>query len=243
MMVMKTLIGAATLAFALVASPVSARLFNFNVKLDSGSPLPGLQFVQTFNSSLHQGVGSYNQFPDRIEERRSVFGSATAYDNPLLVALQAETGTTGFVFFDKFEADQLIFDNFVNPKSYSFSLSFSDQRIAANQLSATLYEIGDLTITITGNSSTDDPNSPLAGFYLDTDNGLNTVLRNTRLRFSAVGAVYTYDEALGQIVDVKSVSHYFGDASLVPEPAQWLLMIGGFGLVGATQRRRRAIAA
>lgn len=29
----------------------------------------------------------------------------------------------------------------------------------------------------------------------------------------------------------------------VPEPASWALMIGGFGLVGATARRRRAIAA
>jgi hypothetical protein len=28
----------------------------------------------------------------------------------------------------------------------------------------------------------------------------------------------------------------------VPEPASWALMIGGFGLAGASLRRRRAIA-
>lgn len=31
--------------------------------------------------------------------------------------------------------------------------------------------------------------------------------------------------------------------SIVPEPASWALMIGGFGMAGATLRRRRALAA
>jgi hypothetical protein len=30
---------------------------------------------------------------------------------------------------------------------------------------------------------------------------------------------------------------------MVPEPATWAMMIGGFGLVGGALRRRRAIAA
>lgn len=33
---------------------------------------------------------------------------------------------------------------------------------------------------------------------------------------------------------------FFGSETAVPEPAQWALMIGGFGLVGAAMRRRRA---
>lgn len=37
---------------------------------------------------------------------------------------------------------------------------------------------------------------------------------------------------------------YFGDvvSAAVPEPAQWALMIAGFGLAGATLRRRRVLA-
>ncbi|MEW5684470.1 MAG: PEPxxWA-CTERM sorting domain-containing protein, partial [Pseudomonadota bacterium] len=35
----------------------------------------------------------------------------------------------------------------------------------------------------------------------------------------------------------------FGAPAAVPEPATWALMIGGFGLAGATLRRRRSVAA
>lgn len=38
------------------------------------------------------------------------------------------------------------------------------------------------------------------------------------------------------------VLEYLG-GSAVPEPAAWLMLIGGFGLVGAAMRRQRAVAA
>lgn len=242
MMTFKTIAIAVTAA--LVSVPASAALFNFRIMLDPGTPFSGTSFVQTFNSSLHEGAGSYTEYPGPyVIETRKVFGSATALDNDLLVALQAETGTAGYIGFDTFAADQFIFDNFVTPKSYSYSIDFTDYRGADRQLSPTLFQVGDLTITIAGNSSTDDPASPLAGNYLDTGNSLRTVLRNTQLRYSAVGRVYTYDVALGQVVDVLSISRYLGSASLLPEPGNWALLIAGFGLVGAMQRRRRGVAA
>jgi hypothetical protein len=38
-------------------------------------------------------------------------------------------------------------------------------------------------------------------------------------------------------------SYQIADAGAVPEPASWAMLIAGFGLVGATQRRRRAAIA
>ncbi len=48
----------------------------------------------------------------------------------------------------------------------------------------------------------------------------------------------------GQTVD-RSGSYFGGNVltGAVPEPATWALMIGGFGLVGATARRRRRVLA
>ncbi len=43
----------------------------------------------------------------------------------------------------------------------------------------------------------------------------------------------------------KALSHlaFFGTETAVPEPAQWAMMIAGFGLVGAAMRRRRPTVA
>jgi hypothetical protein len=38
-------------------------------------------------------------------------------------------------------------------------------------------------------------------------------------------------------------SYQISDVAAVPEPASWAMLIAGFGLVGATSRRRRAVAA
>jgi len=35
-------------------------------------------------------------------------------------------------------------------------------------------------------------------------------------------------------------AHYTLDVLAVPEPASWGMMIGGFGMIGAAARRRRA---
>jgi len=56
----------------------------------------------------------------------------------------------------------------------------------------------------------------------------------------------TAGQSVGFAID-RGPSNYFGDSTFVagsigavPEPAAWAMMIGGFGLVGGTLRRRRA---
>ncbi len=51
----------------------------------------------------------------------------------------------------------------------------------------------------------------------------------------------TFDASGGPLVGFDALR--FGEASVVPEPATWAMLIAGFGLVGAAQRRRRALTA
>ena len=57
---------------------------------------------------------------------------------------------------------------------------------------------------------------------------------------SAAGVNVDGSTGYGYAFDVTSFT--LAD-SAVPEPATWAMMIGGFGLAGATLRRRKALAA
>ncbi len=50
---------------------------------------------------------------------------------------------------------------------------------------------------------------------------------------------------LNQNGQQQELSHlmFFGQRSAVPEPATWMMMIAGFGLIGGIMRRRKSIAA
>ena len=89
------------------------------------------------------------------------------------------------------------------------------------------------------------------GYRLFTDNvfGTRSVLPTYTSSATLTGSVVlTAGQRFGAIVDANGA--YGGDSTAVtfgitavPEPAQWALMIGGFGMVGGAMRRRRTLVA
>jgi hypothetical protein len=79
--------------------------------------------------------------------------------------------------------------------------------------------------------------------------GTRSVLNNYLDGVTITGRVYlAAGQRLGTVIDANGF--YGGDTTAltfgvtaVPEPAQWALMIGGFGLAGIAARRRRLVAA
>ncbi len=61
----------------------------------------------------------------------------------------------------------------------------------------------------------------------------------------SVNSVFDGNATTGFANTAATITQFTGTelAGAVPEPASWLLMIGGFGLVGANLRRRRVVAA
>ena len=88
------------------------------------------------------------------------------------------------------------------------------------------------------------------GYRLFTDNvfGARSVLPTYQSSATLTGYVaLAAGQRFGAIIDANSI--YYGDTTAltfsvaVPEPAQWALMIGGFGMVGGALRRRRTLVA
>jgi hypothetical protein len=67
---------------------------------------------------------------------------------------------------------------------------------------------------------------------------------NSQFVNSVVGDIYGSEHAGATgTSDLGNPGQYaFGAAAAVPEPATWAMMIGGFGLMGASMRRRRSVA-
>ena len=97
----------------------------------------------------------------------------------------------------------------------------------------TLQTIGSLNIAV---ASTDRVGFDISGLLGDA-----FMTRNDRL--------YTVNLATGAAINLGRIGGHSGPmitgitAAVVPEPATWALLIGGFGAVGASARRRRATAA
>lgn len=91
---------------------------------------------------------------------------------------------------------------------------------------------GDLLLEITHPTATSGSNATYIGAYSSALQSVSRVYS-----FSPTGDGY---DPTGQNVGLMT---WFTIAGGVPEPANWALLIAGFGLVGAMQRRRRAVAA
>jgi hypothetical protein len=76
--------------------------------------------------------------------------------------------------------------------------------------------------------------------------GSTDLSAGTIVGFSGAGGFdtlrYTDNNAGFNAPAFDSVRAQFGDAGAVPEPATWLMMIAGFGLIGAGMRRRQNVA-
>lgn len=70
-----------------------------------------------------------------------------------------------------------------------------------------------------------------------------TVGDTTRFIGFVSDTAFTTLEFRGIVNDVFGVDNVAGAVAAVPEPATWALMIGGFGLAGASLRRRKAMVA
>lgn len=93
---------------------------------------------------------------------------------------------------------------------------------AFDPVNAAFLQIGTNALRTPENGTTQFNFSELAGF-----NGLTT------------RAGYTFNSGLSADTDIFRITF---TAAAVPEPASWAMMIAGFGLVGATMRRRRSRA-
>lgn len=78
---------------------------------------------------------------------------------------------------------------------------------------------------------------------LNTSGGVSYFGLVDTVGFTSVSILNTSQPGQSDAWGIDDVSFHSSLVSEVPEPASWAMLIAGFGLVGATQRRRRAIAA
>jgi len=239
MHILKTAAFAAALAFT-AAGAAQADLLVFD-DFESYGAASVLNFTGFANLTVTDGSVDYVHEPD--------FGLSTPYGTGL-VDLDGSTGDGGFLRTANFAfnaGDTLIIEVDVagnrrgGPSDpWEFGFSFT-------------------------------PGADLASFFLSTNGvsgGVGGPSMNTsrlfapittasadpwtRYRITAVAAEAgsfsgfigtTSADNLGVLVDNFSLSRFAPTGGGVPEPASWALMIAGFGLAGASLRRRRTLTA
>lgn len=143
--------------------------------------------------------------------------SSTFADN---IGADAKTVFEGALSFAAVATDG--FDYIVN-----FTSGFNYNPSAGNLL---------LDVTIPSGASVSGPGFFLASY--DVANQFNDGVYS-------VNAVFDGNATSGVANTAATITQFTGTAlaGAVPEPTSWMLMIGGFGLVGTGMRRRRVVAA
>ncbi|QYE36882.1 PEPxxWA-CTERM sorting domain-containing protein [Polymorphobacter sp. PAMC 29334] len=158
--------------------------------------------------------------------RALVVGSALTSAVPALAVMgvHVESGEPGFISFDIAELP--------NPASF----------ISGSYL--TLNNVKGVFNGIAGKRTIDFFNNSLGGgFQVVGGPGITSqqiFIRDESAPLVLTGDYSAQDRATGAGAGL--IIYENGEIAAVPEPATWALMIGGFGLVGMTVRRRAAIA-
>ena len=221
---MKKLLLAASAAMSLVALAAPAQASVVVGTADTGSSIP---FGSTVSGYYFQQIYAPSNFSGAIDLYRLSF-----YNTKSPTLTTSPTGNFD-IFLSVVNTPLATFDTSNGLAAPYYDASFvkvfsgvipalSDGQLNLNFTQGFSYDPsqGQLMLTIRSNDLT-------AGtLALDVDNTTNV----TNMRMSSYG--YNFNQGL-----------VTGFNAAVPEPATWALMISGFGLAGASLRRRRAVAA
>ena len=217
-------IGAIVLACApLAAAGAGTVVYDTPLLYSFGDCTPGCtpQFQQVYSASLFSGpvmiTGIEFEYLQGDLSENYVFTLSTSA-NP--------TGALSSVFSENIGADAQQF--------YSGVLLAPNSSSRANFVGTPFYYDpgnGDLLLDITHATSNNGTQSTYIGGYSAS---LQSVSR--AYSFLSTGEGYVGDQNVGLLT-------VFTVGAAVPEPANWAMLIAGFGLVGAIQRRRRLVEA
>lgn len=169
------------------------------------------------------------------------YGSSSQLQVSYDVATSGSVGRQQFLLFSANRGSTNAFSG-MTPANTSF-ITFTPmagQEVSFRSFGSLTDQVGANTgrFTLMGGGATIfDVTAPLTG-ALSTF-AVNSAYFATPLVFSFVGAQNTNLRLDDITFDVRAVAPPVGG---IPEPASWAMMIGGFGLVGAAQRRQRSIS-
>lgn len=222
----KSILAAATVAAALALGGTQANA--------------GVVLSEDFNSSAFLGAGwSFAHFSDRWENTQYHYPAASANGwtvtgNGVFVASNLDDPNGDQAILLNEGADSKIshaLNNLIAGETYNVSFLYWGDNITGGDWSL-FADVGATNYaSINGVDLASGTNPGTTHNFSFVATGSSTTL--SFYEFSDSGASPIIDNVL-----VTGPT-----AAAVPEPATWALMIGGFGLAGATLRRRRAVVA
>ncbi|MDO6413206.1 PEPxxWA-CTERM sorting domain-containing protein [Sphingomonas sp. BIUV-7] len=216
---------AAMAAFAPSAASAAVQITEFMYQGTSSGAREYFELTNIATTSVSVAGWSYNDDnPNAPVSFGNFFGTLGANESVILTELTAEAFRSYWSL-----------DNSVRIFSIGGSSNLGNADTINIYNSAT-QNVSTLVDSVTYSGTT-------AGISRNRPNATGTV-GNALFVNSSVGDVYGSAYAAGAgTSDLGNPGEYaFGaTAAAVPEPASWAMMIGGFGVVGAGMRRRRAV--